>query len=148
RRPISRSGRRPAQASRPRRRSASLPRRTSAGAPAIKGSWTRCWRQRGHGSAVARDAALVGGRGAAGARRAGRWGGGGPRGRAGGGGGGGRAMTSVGTRAARKEDPRLLRGLGRFGDDFSASGQCWGRVVRSPVAHGRLRSVGVRGGAG
>lgn len=34
-------------------------------------------------------------------------------------------MTLVGTRAARKEDPRLLRGLGRFGDDFSASGQCW-----------------------
>ena len=57
-------------------------------------------------------------------------------------------MTSVGTRAARKEDPRLLRGLGRFGDDFSASGQCWARVVRSPVAHGRLRSVGVREAAG
>src|SRR6202046_1009099 len=53
-------------------------------------------------------------------------------------------MTSVGTRAARKEDPRLLRGLGRFGDDVSARGQCWARVVRSPVAHGRLRSVGVR----
>jgi carbon-monoxide dehydrogenase large subunit/6-hydroxypseudooxynicotine dehydrogenase subunit gamma len=50
-------------------------------------------------------------------------------------------MTLVGTRAARKEDPRLLRGLGRFGDDFSASGQCWARVVRSPVAHGRLLSV-------
>jgi aerobic carbon-monoxide dehydrogenase large subunit len=53
-------------------------------------------------------------------------------------------MTSVGTRAARKEDPRLLRGLGRFGDDFSASGQCWARVVRSPIAHGRLRSIDVR----
>jgi carbon-monoxide dehydrogenase large subunit/6-hydroxypseudooxynicotine dehydrogenase subunit gamma len=57
-------------------------------------------------------------------------------------------MMSIGTRAARKEDPRLLRGLGRFGDDFSASGQCWARVVRSPVAHGRLRSVGVRQAAG
>ena len=56
-------------------------------------------------------------------------------------------MNSVGTRAARKEDPRLLRGLGRFGDDFSASGQCWARVVRSPVAHGRLRSVGARDAA-
>jgi aerobic carbon-monoxide dehydrogenase large subunit len=53
-------------------------------------------------------------------------------------------MTSVGTRVARKEDPRLLRGLGRFGDDISASGQCWARVVRSPVAHGRLRSVDTR----
>jgi carbon-monoxide dehydrogenase large subunit len=53
-------------------------------------------------------------------------------------------MTSVGTRAPRKEDPRLLRGLGRFGDDFSASGQCWARIVRSPVAHGRLRVVDAR----
>jgi aerobic carbon-monoxide dehydrogenase large subunit len=53
-------------------------------------------------------------------------------------------MTSVGTSAARKEDPRLLRGLGRFGDDISASGQCWARVARSPVAHGRLRSVDTR----
>ena len=57
-------------------------------------------------------------------------------------------MTSVGTRAPRKEDPRLLRGLGRFGDDFSASGQCWARVARSPVAHGRLRSVDARPAAG
>jgi aerobic carbon-monoxide dehydrogenase large subunit len=53
-------------------------------------------------------------------------------------------VTSVGTRAARKEDPRLLRGLGRFGDDFSASGQCWARVARSPVAYGRLRAVDTR----
>ena len=30
-------------------------------------------------------------------------------------------MTLVGTRAARKEDPRLLRGLGRFGDAESSS---------------------------
>jgi carbon-monoxide dehydrogenase large subunit/6-hydroxypseudooxynicotine dehydrogenase subunit gamma len=42
---------------------------------------------------------------------------------------------------ARKEDPRLLRGLGRFGADFARPGQLWARVVRSPVAHGRLRSV-------
>jgi CO/xanthine dehydrogenase Mo-binding subunit len=53
-------------------------------------------------------------------------------------------MTWVGTRVARKEDPRLLRGLGRFGDDFSVRGQCWARVVRSPVAHGRLRAVDAR----
>jgi carbon-monoxide dehydrogenase large subunit/6-hydroxypseudooxynicotine dehydrogenase subunit gamma len=57
-------------------------------------------------------------------------------------------MTLVGTRAARKEDPRLLRGLGRFGDDFSASGQCWARVVRSPIAHGRLCAVDTRLAAG
>lgn len=50
-------------------------------------------------------------------------------------------MTSVGSRVLRKEDPALLRGLGRFGDDQNRVGQLWARVVRSPVAHGRLRSV-------
>src|SRR5262249_26558750 len=46
-----------------------------------------------------------------------------------------------GARLPRKEDPRLLRGLGRFGDDLSAAGQAWARVVRSPAAHGRLVTV-------
>jgi carbon-monoxide dehydrogenase large subunit/6-hydroxypseudooxynicotine dehydrogenase subunit gamma len=50
-------------------------------------------------------------------------------------------MTAIGARQPRKEDPRLLRGLGRFGDDFTARGQVWARMVRSPVAHGRIRSV-------
>lgn len=50
-------------------------------------------------------------------------------------------MTSVGTRVLRKEDPALLRGLGRFGDDQSRAGQLWARIVRSPLAHGRIRSV-------
>jgi carbon-monoxide dehydrogenase large subunit len=50
-------------------------------------------------------------------------------------------MTVIGTRMPRKEDPRLLRGRGRFGDDFSAAGQVWARVVRSPIAHGHLRRV-------
>lgn len=35
----------------------------------------------------------------------------------------------------------MLRGQGRFGDDFSARGQVWARLVRSPVAHGRVRAV-------
>src|SRR6185312_14419675 len=50
---------------------------------------------------------------------------------------------AIGLRAPRKEDPRLLHGRGRFGADFSARGQLWARVVRSPVAHGRLRAVDV-----
>ncbi|HEY7361878.1 MAG TPA: molybdopterin cofactor-binding domain-containing protein, partial [Streptosporangiaceae bacterium] len=54
-------------------------------------------------------------------------------------------MTVIGTRVPRKEDPRLLRGRGRFGDDVSAAGQVWARVVRSPIAHGRLRRVGLTG---
>jgi carbon-monoxide dehydrogenase large subunit/6-hydroxypseudooxynicotine dehydrogenase subunit gamma len=52
-------------------------------------------------------------------------------------------VSAIGARVPRKEDPRLLRGLGRFGADFSARGQLWARVVRSPEAHGRLRTVDV-----
>ncbi len=50
-------------------------------------------------------------------------------------------MSWVGARVPRTEDARLLRGRGRFADDVTAPGQLWARVVRSPVAHGRLRSV-------
>jgi carbon-monoxide dehydrogenase large subunit len=49
----------------------------------------------------------------------------------------------IGARLPRKEDPRLLRGLGRFGDDISAPGQLWARIVRSPSAHGQLRGLDV-----
>ncbi len=35
----------------------------------------------------------------------------------------------------------MLRGAGRFADDFSVRGQVWARVVRSPVAHGLVRRV-------
>jgi aerobic carbon-monoxide dehydrogenase large subunit len=51
---------------------------------------------------------------------------------------------AIGTSIPRKEDPRLLRGLGRFGADFTRPGQLWARVVRSPVAHGRLRPPGTK----
>jgi carbon-monoxide dehydrogenase large subunit len=54
----------------------------------------------------------------------------------------------IGASIARKEDPRLLRGLGRFGADFARPGQLWARVVRSPVARGRLRSVDTARAAG
>jgi carbon-monoxide dehydrogenase large subunit len=50
-------------------------------------------------------------------------------------------MTFIGERVPRKEDPRLLRGQGRFGDDQDRVGQLWARVVRSPLAHGRIRSI-------
>jgi aerobic carbon-monoxide dehydrogenase large subunit len=52
-------------------------------------------------------------------------------------------MRVVGARVPRSEDPRLLRGRGRFADDVNVPGQLWARVVRSPAAHGRLRSVDV-----
>jgi aerobic carbon-monoxide dehydrogenase large subunit len=49
----------------------------------------------------------------------------------------------IGARLPRKEDPRLLRGRGRFGDDISVPGQLWARIVRSPSAHGQVREVDV-----
>jgi aerobic carbon-monoxide dehydrogenase large subunit len=50
-------------------------------------------------------------------------------------------MTFIGERLPRKEDPRLLRGLGRFGDDQDRPGQLWMCVVRSPFAHGRIVAI-------
>lgn len=41
----------------------------------------------------------------------------------------------------RVEDPRLLRGDGRYTDDVSLPGQSWGVVVRSPYAHAAIRSI-------
>ena len=48
---------------------------------------------------------------------------------------------TVGARVPRKEDSRLLRGRGAFADGFHARGELWARIVRSPVAHGRVRAV-------
>jgi aerobic carbon-monoxide dehydrogenase large subunit len=50
-------------------------------------------------------------------------------------------MTSVGTSVRRLEDPRLLRGRGRFVDDVSVAGHVAMRVVRSTLAHARLDRV-------
>ncbi len=52
-------------------------------------------------------------------------------------------MSVIGARLPRKEDPRLLRGRGRFGDDISVPGQLWARIVRSPSAHGQVRGLDV-----
>jgi len=50
-------------------------------------------------------------------------------------------MSAVGRSVRRLEDPRLLRGAGRFVDDVDRPGQVWMRVVRSSSAHGRLLGV-------
>lgn len=52
-------------------------------------------------------------------------------------------MTVVGQSILRLEDRRLLQGTGRFVDDIDLPGLLSMRVVRSPVAHARIRSVGV-----
>lgn len=49
----------------------------------------------------------------------------------------------IGARARRVEDPVLLRGAGRFAADTVRADELHMRVVRSPVAHGRLVDVDV-----
>ncbi|MFT5182832.1 MAG: carbon-monoxide dehydrogenase large subunit, partial [Alphaproteobacteria bacterium] len=43
----------------------------------------------------------------------------------------------------RTEDPRLLRGGGVYTDDRNLAGQAFAVFVRSPVAHGDIKSIGV-----
>ncbi len=43
----------------------------------------------------------------------------------------------------RVEDERFLTGRGRFVDDIAVPGELFGAVVRSPLAHGRIRSIAV-----
>ncbi|MGC8470390.1 MAG: xanthine dehydrogenase family protein molybdopterin-binding subunit, partial [Acetobacteraceae bacterium] len=50
--------------------------------------------------------------------------------------------TPVGEPLARLEDEPLLRGQGSFSDDLSLPGMLHGVFVRSPLAHGRIRSLG------
>jgi aerobic carbon-monoxide dehydrogenase large subunit len=46
-------------------------------------------------------------------------------------------------RMLRKEDPRFLRGKGRFIDDLQLPGMLHLAVLRAPVAHGRILSVDI-----
>ncbi|HKX07878.1 MAG TPA: xanthine dehydrogenase family protein molybdopterin-binding subunit [Stellaceae bacterium] len=47
----------------------------------------------------------------------------------------------IGQPVPRSEDPKLLKGEGRYTDDISLPGQAYAVIVRSRVAHGILRSV-------
>ncbi|PKW18316.1 xanthine dehydrogenase family protein molybdopterin-binding subunit [Saccharopolyspora spinosa] len=47
----------------------------------------------------------------------------------------------VGASVPRREDPRLLRGRGRFVDDIRLSGMLHAGFVRSTVAHGRIHGI-------
>ena len=51
----------------------------------------------------------------------------------------------VGQRVPRVNDERLLRGGGRYTDDLTAPGLLHAAIVRSPVAHGILRSASAPG---
>jgi xanthine dehydrogenase molybdopterin-binding subunit B len=48
---------------------------------------------------------------------------------------------AVGQPVSRKEDPVLLRGEGRYSDDLNRTGQLYGVMVRSRIAHGTIRSI-------
>jgi aerobic carbon-monoxide dehydrogenase large subunit len=48
---------------------------------------------------------------------------------------------AIGQRLRRLEDPRLLRGEGRFVDDLKPDGCRFVAFARSPIAHGRLLDV-------
>jgi aerobic carbon-monoxide dehydrogenase large subunit len=47
----------------------------------------------------------------------------------------------IGQPVSRFEDPRLLRGRGRYQDDLTLPGQAYAVFLRSPHAHARIRAV-------
>ena len=53
------------------------------------------------------------------------------------------AKYGVGQPVLRFEDPRLLRGEGRFIDDVNLPGQAYAVLVRSPHAHAKILKVDV-----
>jgi carbon-monoxide dehydrogenase large subunit len=54
------------------------------------------------------------------------------------------AKYGIGQSVSRFEDPRLLRGQGRFVDDENLPGQAYAVIVRSPHAHATIRSIDTR----
>src|SRR3954454_4344015 len=49
----------------------------------------------------------------------------------------------IGQPVPRKEDPKLVRGEGRYSDDVHLDGQAYAVFVRSPYAHGRIQGIEV-----
>jgi hypothetical protein len=54
----------------------------------------------------------------------------------------------IGLPLVRKEDARLVTGKGHFSDDFSAAGQCYLAMVRSPNPYAHIRRIDFFSGAG
>lgn len=55
----------------------------------------------------------------------------------------GQVSRLTGSSVKRKEDPRLIRGEGKYTDDVQLVGMTYMAVVRSPHAHARIRNVDV-----
>ncbi len=49
----------------------------------------------------------------------------------------------IGQAVSRFEDPRLIRGGGRYVDDITLPGMAFGYVLRSPHAHAKIRAIDV-----
>src|SRR5215475_1927572 len=49
----------------------------------------------------------------------------------------------IGQAVSRFEDPRLVRGGGRYVDDIALPGMAFGYVLRSPHAHAKIRAIDV-----
>ncbi len=49
----------------------------------------------------------------------------------------------LGAAVKRAEDPRFVRGEGRYIDDMRVEGAVWMACVRSPLAHGRITSIDI-----
>src|SRR5260221_10369890 len=47
----------------------------------------------------------------------------------------------IGQPVPRSEDPRLLRGEGRYTDDIKLAGQAYAVIIRSRHAHGIIRGI-------
>src|SRR3954451_16355591 len=48
---------------------------------------------------------------------------------------------AIGQPVPRSEDPVLLRGEGKYSDDWNLPGQAYCWIVRSPYAHGLIRGI-------
>src|SRR5262249_42935824 len=53
-----------------------------------------------------------------------------------------RVNSFIGSPVERFEDPRMLLGRGQYLDDYNRPDQWHAAIVRSPFAHGRIRSIG------
>ena len=51
---------------------------------------------------------------------------------------------AIGQSVLRREDPRLLRGQGRFFDDLRLADQLHAAIVRSPHAHADIAGIDTR----
>ncbi|MBZ0112791.1 MAG: xanthine dehydrogenase family protein molybdopterin-binding subunit [Thermoanaerobaculia bacterium] len=56
-------------------------------------------------------------------------------------------MSFIGTSPPRPDGLDKASGKARYADDFAVEGLWFGATVRSPIAHGRIVSIGWRGGA-